>query len=205
MKVLITAFEPFNKAKTNSSLMVINELARREKLQKDVSREFRFHAPLPVSFSRSWPSLFEVVNQDPALDTLLLMGQAEGRKKVSYERLALNWVDTTTPDNDGLIPKLGVITSDGPDTLWSQSPIGKENPSLRTNLIEPSYSAGTYVCNHLLYKALEWGIDKPTKIGFIHIPLLVEQEDFESKEFPERVPLNEVLTSIEQLLLSLAD
>lgn len=201
MKTLITAFEPFNNAKTNSSLMVIKEVAQREKILSNRDKEFVFHYPLPVSFSRSWPSLLSVINGQDKPSAIILMGQAEGRRKVSYERLALNWIDTKIPDNDGALPKHGAISAGGPEALWSQAPIDKGQPSIRTRLIEPSYSAGTYVCNYLFYKTLEWAKNQNTKIGFIHVPLLNEQSHFDTISYPERLALNEAALAVQEILL----
>ena len=168
MKWLVSAFEPFNGATSNSSLITLNELRHR-----DFSGQVSFHTPVPVTFGGAWQNLREVLERSPEIDGVLALGQAEGRARVSLECVALNWVDARTADNAGVIPPRGPI-ADGPELLWSQIPWEKFPDS---PLSSRSYSAGTFVCNEIMFHSLEWGKRNSKLAGFVHIPLLEQQAD----------------------------
>ncbi len=187
MKWLITAFEPFAGAKTNSSLISIQELA-----QAKWDQQVDFLYPIPVSFQESWTTLQKklVFSQ---YDGVVALGQAESRKKISLERVALNWIDATIPDNSGVTLKNKKIES-GPVARWCNIPW--ENFEIPQNC-ELSYSAGTFVCNHLMYHLTEWGTEKNIYTGFIHIPLIQGQE----KDFPQIQlnPLADISLSLKKI------
>jgi pyroglutamyl-peptidase len=164
MKWLVTAFEPFAEWQTNSSLIVLQQLRER-----DWQGQVQFASPVPVSFSQAWPFVAAQL-QRAEFDGVLCLGQTEARRKVSVERLALNWVDCKTPDNDGAIPPYGKILA-GPALLWSPIPWQKFSGNC-----ERSYSAGTYVCNTLMYHTLQWCQERGKLGGFVHIPLLASQD-----------------------------
>src|SRR5260370_421625 len=88
MKWLVSAFEPFGNARTNSSQIIVERLAR-----ENWGGKIRFEPNVPVRFADAWEVLRREVEQDPSIDGVLAFGQAEGRKKISLERVALNWID----------------------------------------------------------------------------------------------------------------
>ncbi len=57
---------------------------------------------------------------------------------------------------------------------WSNIPWEKFELS---PLTERSYSAGTYVCNNVMFRLLEWALPLGKKAGFVHIPVLSSQKD----------------------------
>ena len=73
-------------------------------------------------------------------------------------------------DNGGVLPPLGQIES-GPELLWSPIPWEKFSGDC-----ERSYSAGTYVCNTLMYHTLKWCQAHEKWGGFVHVPLLQSQD-----------------------------
>lgn len=166
MKWLVTAFEPFNGASSNSSLTVLTHLQ-----QRPWADRVRFLAPIPTSFARAWPVVRATLSED--VGGVIALGQAETRTRISLERIALNWIDARIADNDGARPAQGPIL-EGQDALWSTIPWDRvpDAPEL-----ERSYSAGTFVCNSLLYQMLA---EKPKWVkyaGFVHIPRLDSQQD----------------------------
>lgn len=161
-KWLVTAFAPFAGATTNSSQIIWEELARRE-----WGGRLIFYGPLPVEFGGAWRALQAGFDANPGVDNCLMLGQAEGRAKIGLELLALNWIDASIPDNAGVKPKLGQIEAGVGDHLWSSIPwLTYES---RKGASQRSYSAGTYVCNELLFRALRAG---GRHRGFVHIPWL---------------------------------
>lgn len=167
MKWLITCFEPFDRARSNSSQIVWNELRRREAPEK-----FKFYGPLKVTFKDSWAELEDVLKRE-SVDGVLALGQAESRSKISLECVGLNWIDARIPDNAGEKPAVQAIL-EGPNALWSNIPwleLGENEDWQR------SYSAGTYVCNFLLFQISAWALKNKKFGGFVHLPLVESQRE----------------------------
>lgn len=174
MKWLVTAFEPFAHAKTNSSLIVAQALQR-----EYLNAPIEFHFPLPVSYKNAWTDLQSKIQNSERYAGILALGQAEKRQKISLERVALNWIDASIPDNDGITIQNRKIST-GPTTFWNTLPW--DHFTLPTNC-ERSYSAGTFVCNQLMYKLAEWGERHQIPTGFVHLPLVSGQElDFPKEQ-----------------------
>jgi len=165
MKWLIACFEPFDSARSNSS-----EIVWRHLRSLNWNGDVRFTGPLPVSFNRAWPALLKEIQ---AGENVLVLGQAEGRAKISLECLALNWNDARIADNDGGQPRLEKVM-DGPDVLWSQIPWSR---LAENEYWTRSYSAGTFVCNHVMYQTVNWAKSGGRLGGFVHVPLVQSQTD----------------------------
>jgi len=170
--VLITGFEPFGGETVNPSWEVVKLL---DGMIIDDSRVVA--RQLPCVFGES----LEVLNA--AIDALqpsvvLAIGQAGGRVDVTVERVAINVDDARIPDNRGQQPVDVAIVPDGPAAWFSTLPIKAMVEALREAGIPASVSqtAGTFVCNHVMYGVLHKLADRPeVKGGFIHIPYLPEQ------------------------------
>ncbi|MGQ9451030.1 MULTISPECIES: pyroglutamyl-peptidase I [Leclercia] len=170
--VLITGFEPFGGETLNPSWEVVKQL---DGMIIDNCRVVA--RQLPCVFGES----LEVLNA--AIDALqpsvvLAIGQAGGRVDVTIERVAINVDDARIPDNRGQQPVDVAIVPDGPAAWFSTLPIKAMVEALREAGIPASVSqtAGTFVCNHVMYGVLHKLADRPeVKGGFIHIPYLPEQ------------------------------
>lgn len=195
MKWLITAFAPFGGAKSNSSQLVLDQLRRGE-----WGGRLLFHAPVPVEFNRAWNDICQVLDQAPDIEGVLALGQAETRSRISLERVALNWNDARLPDNAGWLPPQAAIHNQAPDVYWSNIPW--QNFEL-SDLSERSYSAGTYVCNNVMFQALDWAKSRQKKAGFVHIPVLSSQEEpvfAKSPKLSDQAAVEEVSRILEFLL-----
>ena len=98
---------------------------------------------------------------------------------VSPERVAINIDDGRIPDNDGQQPIDVPIHEDGAPAYFSSLPIKAMVTAMREAGVPAvvSNTAGTYVCNHIMYQIL-YMIDKdfPGKRGgFIHVPYTPQQ------------------------------
>ena len=166
MTILVTAFDPFHHSTTNASQLVLQELRSKLDIQTIV---------LPTSFHRSYPILRQAISSYKP-DLVLLLGEAENRSFVSLERIAINWDDARIEDNDGVQLIQTKIERKGPDGLFTRLPIDSILPALKAagHHVAISYTAGTFVCNHLMYEAL-FHLPKSLPVGFIHIPILREQ------------------------------
>ncbi len=172
MKILITAFEPFGREKINASLESI-------KLIKDeISGSKITKIILPVVFGKATQKLSEEIEKVKP-DIVISTGEAGGRTKISIERVAINVNDSSARDNEGNKPSNEKIFNDGKNAYFSLLPIKKIVKELVKNNIPASVSnsAGTFVCNNVMYGLL-YLIDKKyhnTKGGFIHVPYIYEQ------------------------------
>ena len=172
MKVLVTGFEPFGGESVNPALEAV------KMLKDEISGAKILKLELPTVFVKSKEILERALAEDRP-DVVICVGQAGGRDKISVERVAINIDDAGIPDNDGNQPIDKVIFEDGPAAYLSTLPIKEIVNRLKENKIpaEISNSAGTYVCNHIMYSLLH-SIDKEYKNtlgGFIHIPYIPEQ------------------------------
>jgi pyroglutamyl-peptidase len=166
--LLVTAFEPFDGATTNASLILLEKLK-----EMDWDGRVVFFGPVPVSFDDAWPLIRQEMERHPDLQGVLALGQAEGRSRISLERLALNWIDAGIPDNYGVMPVQQPVEEGAPDVLWSQFPWHELEKS---PCWQRSYSAGAYVCNATMYHLLNWARKEDKAAGFVHIPALASQD-----------------------------
>lgn len=181
--ILVTAFDPFGGEKMNSAAAALALLPERLQLPAAPAAEIRLDKKLlPTSFARSGRELTAILKAaEQPYDALIHLGQAAGRSRLSLERLAINLDDAAIADNDGVRPEDRPIIPDGPAAYFSSLPLKKLCRRLREAGLpaEISNSAGTFVCNHLMYLSLHacaGGLCPPSCLsGFIHLPLLPEQ------------------------------
>lgn len=169
MKILITGFDPFNKETVNPAYLAVS------KLRNTYDDIILTKLEIPTSFSHSFEILSQELNND--YDAVIMVGQAGGRKEISLEKVAINYIDAKIADNDGLVISHQAINSNGKDAYFTTLPILKLLSDLEKESIPAkiSYSAGTFVCNYLMYKTLEHFNTTNTKVGFIHVPYIKEQ------------------------------
>ena len=111
-------------------------------------------------------------------DYILCVGQAGGRPDITIERVAINCDDFRIPDNAGNQPVDEHIVDGGPPAYFATLPIKDFVNALRAEGIPASISntAGTFVCNHIMYGVLHYAHQKGiTGAGFMHIPYLPAQ------------------------------
>ena len=172
MKVLVTGFDPFGGEKLNPALEVIKSLP--SEIQ---GAEVRW-LEVPTVFYKSAKILEEEIRiYQP--DIVLCIGQAGGRKGLTPERVAINQDDARIPDNEGNQPIDLPIRQDGAPAYFSSLPIKAMVQAIKKEGLPASVSntAGTFVCNHLMYQALYLAEKKfpHVKAGFMHIPYMMEQ------------------------------
>ena len=172
MKVLVTGFDPFGGEKLNPALEAIKSLPSEIR-----GAEVRW-LEVPTVFYKSAKILEEEIRiYQP--DIVLCIGQAGGRKGLTPERVAINQDDARIQDNEGNQPIDRPIQLDGPPAYFSSLPIKAMVQAIKEEGLPASVSntAGTFVCNHLMYQVL-YLVEKefPTiKAGFMHIPYMMEQ------------------------------
>lgn len=166
-KLLLTGFEPFLSHPINPTEIIATEF------DAQVIGDFKVSGRvLPVDFARASEELFAHVEEvEP--DVVMLLGLAAGRHAITPERIAIN-VNDGVKDNAGRTPIDEPIEGDGEDGYFSTLPIRKMVNSLHEKGIPASVSnsAGTYLCNHVMYRMLHY-IKKnelKMKAGFVHLP-----------------------------------
>ena len=171
MKIIVTGFDPFGGEKINPSIECVKALP-------DIEGVELIRLELPTVFKESAKRLNEVIN-DVKPDAVLSVGQAGGRTGITMERIAINVDDARIPDNISQQPIDETIQTEGEPAYFSTLPIKRIVKAIREAGIsaEVSNSAGTFVCNHIMYQSLfaATKAEKPFKAGFMHIPFIPEQ------------------------------
>ena len=171
MKIIVTGFDPFGGEKINPSIECVKALPEVEGVEL-------IRLELPTVFKESAKRLNEVINEVKP-DAVLSVGQAGGRPGITMERIAINVDDARIPDNSKQQPIDEIIQTEGAAAYFSTLPIKRIVKAIREAGIsaEVSNSAGTFVCNHIMYQALFAAekAEKPFKAGFMHIPFIPEQ------------------------------
>lgn len=169
----MTGFEPFGGEEINPSLEAMKKLdGYQYKDYKVVGLE------IPTVYNESMDIIKEKISSvEPK--AVISVGQAGGRNRISVERIGINVDHTKQEDNEGNKPKNRPIDENGKDGYFSTLPIQKITDNLKEDKIPAkiSNSAGTYICNHIMYGLLNH-IEKNSldiKSGFIHVPYLPEQ------------------------------
>jgi pyroglutamyl-peptidase len=110
---------------------------------------------------------------------VLCVGQAGGRTELCVERVGINVQDARIPDNDGQQPIDVPVRADGPAAYFSNLPVKACVAEMRKAGLPAAVSntAGTFVCNHILYALMDIIASHPARMrgGFLHIPYVPEQ------------------------------
>ena len=162
-RLLITGFDPFGGQSVNPAWEAVSRLPARV-------GDCIVHA-LQV------PTVFGLAAQALHPDVILCVGQAGGRAAVTPEMVAINLRYAAIPDNAGLQPQDIPCAEDGPAAYFATVPVREMARAIaRAGLPgSVSYTAGTFVCNDLLYTLLHHYRDTAVRAGFIHVPFLPEQ------------------------------
>jgi pyroglutamyl-peptidase len=172
MKILVTGFDPFGGEKINPAFEVIKRLRDNIEGAEVVKLE------IPTAFYSSTNKIVEKLKEANP-DVVLMIGQAGGRFEVTVERVGVNVDDARIPDNENQQPIDKAIDEEGLPAYFATIPIKAIVQEIKARNIPASVSntAGTYVCNHIMYGVLNYIYKNKLNIkgGFIHIPYLLEQ------------------------------
>ena len=170
-RVLISGFEPFGGSNLNSSQLVVEAISKESFSGLDL-----FTVILPVEFGKAADVLLSKVKEiDPEI--IIAFGQAEGRKALTPEKIAINLDSARIPDNAGELRVNKVIIEKGADGYFSTLPIEKMVKAVKECGLESevSLSAGAFLCNHIFYHLQHKLLESGVKSGFVHLPLVNEQ------------------------------
>ena len=172
MKILVTGFDPFGGEKVNPALEAVKSLP------SEIHGAEIHWVEIPTVFYKAADVLeTAIVRFQP--DAVLCIGQAGGRASLTPERVAINQDDARIPDNQGNQPIDTPIRLDGQAAYFSTLPIKAMVQAIKEEGLPATVSntAGTFVCNHLMYQALYLADKKfpHMRTGFMHIPYMTEQ------------------------------
>jgi pyroglutamyl-peptidase len=188
-KVLLTGFEPFGMASSNPSGEIV----------KQISGDNIVTAILPVAYAQSAERLLALIAEHNP-DVVICLGQAEGRKEITPERVAINLDDARLADNEGVLRNDVKILADGPDAYFSTLPVKEIVEAIKAAGVPAavSLSAGAFLCNHVFYVAQNKFAGTKIRSGFVHVPLMDEQ----AGEFPglPTMPLNQMVKAVRTML-----
>ena len=176
-RVLITAFEPFDRWSENSSWLALVELTRSlPESPKVVTRRY------PVDFAKAKERLSEDLAAD--YDFALHIGQSSKIGRIELEAIGLNVGGEPSQLPDQMQP----LVSGGPTAYRTPLPLARWGAMMREDGIpaQVSYHAGTYLCNGVLYLSQHIAAEKRlrTRSTFIHLPLAPQQVLGERQDWP---------------------
>lgn len=198
MKILLTAFEPFNSEQINAALEAVTCV------NPPVGVTLRT-LTVPTVFGLCTNTVMDTVRSFRP-DVVIMTGQASGRSAISLERIAVNLRDARIPDNAQNQPVDVPVDPNGPSAYFSTLPVKAMRKAILAAGVpcELSYSAGTFVCNDLMYGVLHALSCEaaPAIAGFIHLPCTPEQAALYTREMPS-LKTEDAVKGLEAALASL--
>lgn len=171
-KILVTGFQPFGGESMNPAWEAVS------RLPDTIGDATVTKVEVPVVFGRG-PEAVERAVEEVEPDLVLCVGQAGGRAKITPEFVGINYADARIPDNDGYQPVAERIVDGGPDAYFATLPIKAMVQAMQEAGVpaEVSYTAGTYVCNDVMYSLLHTLATRHPEVrgGFLHVPYATEQ------------------------------
>lgn len=167
--VLVTGFDPFGKNVRNPSQQIV------EALEEAPFPTGRFNLQIAVlsTCCQEWKRLKRYLDKFKP-EVLVLSGLANGRKRISLERFALNIRDYRIKDNRGHQFVGLPIEKSGPEAYQSRVALVRLNQDLNSAgyPCEVSNYAGSFICNELYYRSLHYSQLKgyPKLVLFVHVP-----------------------------------
>ena len=201
-KILLTAFEPFGGEPVNPAWEAVQRVRAPEGTEL-------VRLQVPTVFARAGDLVCAAMERERP-DLVLCVGQAAGRAALTPERVAINVADASIPDNAGAQPQEEPIVPGGPAAYFATLPVKRVAAAIRAAGVPAavSNSAGTFVCNALLYRVLHEAERRTPDLraGFLHVPCLPEQAERmrEDREIPS-LPLEQIVIGLEAALAALCE
>lgn len=172
MKILITGFDPFGGDKINPAFEAVKRLPDQINGAEIIKME------IPTVFIKEGEVLRDCIQKHKP-DVTICIGQAGGRSQITVEKVAINLMEARIADNEGQKPIGLPVCEDGENAYFSTLPVKTIVKKIKEQGIPASvsYTAGTFVCNDVMYRLLHMIRNEfPTmRGGFIHVPYLTEQ------------------------------
>ena len=169
-RLLVTGFDDFGDVSPNASAEVVPLLpALFAGGEFDLRTEI-----LPTQYAEASKRIAALLRRWRP-DMCLCLGVAP-TPCVRLEQIAINWIDAPgRPDNAGRVATGAEVVRGGPAAYWSafrgdRALLGRLHAADLPAVL--SVSAGTFVCNAVMYAAAHHlaGADRRIPFGFLHIP-----------------------------------
>lgn len=201
MQILVTGFEPFGGSTINPSEQTVRAL------EGEVIGGARIVAAiLPVDWQKG-PEILIQALQTHHPDAVLCLGEASERSALSIERVAINLLDFTIPDNSGAAITDQPVIPGAPDAYFVTLPVRAMLQAVKAAGVpaELSLTAGAYLCNETLFHLLHYlaGQNQPVPGGFIHLPRLPQQVAAGDRRMPS-MSLDTILTGVRAAIAEIA-
>ena len=171
-KILVTGFEPFGGEKINPAWEAVKALPE----TIGGAQVIKLH--VPVEFGAGAQKVIDALEMERP-EIVLCVGQAGGRSKITPEFVGINWAHARIPDNAGKQPLSQRIIDGAPDAYFASLPVNAMVAVMNQAEIPAavSYTAGTYVCNDVMYQVLHALATRfpETRGTFLHVPFATEQ------------------------------
>ena len=171
-KILVTGFEPFGGEKINPAWEAVKVLPE----TIGGAQVIKLH--VPVEFGAGAQKVIDALEAERP-EIVLCVGQAGGRSKITPEFVGINWAHARIPDNAGKQPLSQRIIDGAPDAYFASLPVNAMVAAMNQAEIPAavSYTAGTYVCNDVMYQVLHALATRfpETRGTFLHVPFATEQ------------------------------
>lgn len=201
MKLLLTAFDPFGGEPINPALEAVKLVADKVGDVNIVKLE------VPTVFGKSIVTVIAAIEKEKP-DAVLCIGQAGGRYDLTPERVAINLDDASIEDNEGNQPIDTAIFEDGAPAYFSTLPIKAMVAKIQEAGVPASISdtAGTFVCNHLMYGVLYTLAKKYPDVrgGFMHVPFVTSQVVKRSAPAPS-LTVEQIVKGIEAAIAAIGE
>ncbi len=174
MNILVTGFQPFGGESMNPAYEAVKLLPQQIDGAALIKKE------IPVVFNQGAEVVRQAIKEEKP-DIVICVGQAGGRTGITPEFVGINYADARIPDNAGNSPISQKIKPDGENAYFTTLPVKAMVTAMKAENIPAaiSYSAGTYVCNDVMYQLLYYinteFAAKNIRGGFIHVPFCDEQ------------------------------
>lgn len=198
-RVLITGFEAFGEGEENPTEKIMERITEKQFENVEIKA-----VTLPVAFKKARKQLIELLEEyKPHIS--ISTGLWSQRSDITVERVGINVKDARIPDNEGDQPKDEPIVEEGPTAYFSTLPIRKIVSQLQEEEIPAivSNSAGTFLCNFVLYLALHYGAhhEYPKKAGYMHFPYIprqaIKKDRIMNITHAPSLPLNLMVNAVE--------
>lgn len=201
MKLLLTGFDPFGGELINPAWEAVKRVSDK------VGDVEVVKLMVPTVFYKSIDTVAAAIEKEKP-DAVLCIGQAGGRFDLNPERVAININDARIPDNEGNQPLDGPVFEDGETAYFATLPIKAMAEEIRKAGVPASVSntAGTYVCNHLMYGVLYTLANKYPDVrgGFMHVPFITSQV-INRKPIAPSLSLEQIVTGIEAAVKAIGE
>lgn len=172
MNILVAAFDPFGGEKINPALEAVKSL------DDTIGDHQITKLEIPTVFHKSKHVIEQELEQQN-YDAVLVIGQAGGRFELTPERIGINIDDARIPDNEKNQPIDQSIQAEGEAAYFSNMPVKRMVETIKEAGVPArlSNTAGTFVCNRILYQLgyLQATRFSNIRFGFIHVPYVPEQ------------------------------